>query len=307
MKPKISFCCISYNHEKFIQDTLDGFASQDLPYDYEIVICDDNSTDQTATIISNNRGKFKNFHFKKNDINLGPVKNFVQALEMCEGEYIALCEGDDFWTDPFKIQKQVDFLETHPEYVGVHHAVKVIRESTNQSEIWTEAKETISIFDLTLRNRIMTVSCMFRNRVEGFPTWISNLPVGDYPLNVFNAQFGLFKLLPGVMATYRVHDGGIYESKPEHRKLRMMIDTVNGMIGNFDEPINIKLAEQQVSYLNIYREKFGLEDFNYLPKAFGYLLDENKGLKHKTLVIGSIKGFLVLKWENLQRKLSLSK
>ena len=116
-KPLVSICCISYNHEKFISQCLDGFIIQKVDFPFEIVISDDCSTDNTKKIIDTYVSKypaiFKNVSPSKN---LGSIKNFYHVLEKASGKYIALCEGDDYWIDENKLQMQVDFLEKNPEY-----------------------------------------------------------------------------------------------------------------------------------------------------------------------------------------------
>lgn len=116
-KPLVSICCISYNHEKFISQCLDGFIIQKVDFPFEIVISDDCSTDNTKKIIDTYVSKypaiFKDVSPSKN---LGSIKNFYHVLEKASGKYIALCEGDDYWIDENKLQMQVNFLENNPEY-----------------------------------------------------------------------------------------------------------------------------------------------------------------------------------------------
>jgi len=302
----VSVELITYNHVNFIKQAFDGVLMQQTKFPFEIVVGEDFSTDGTREVVYEYQKRYPEIVRVVTDTkNVGAMANVRRTLTACRGKYIAALEGDDFWTDPLKLQKQVDFLETHPEYACVHHPVNVLRELTNEHEVWNvESKDTISILDLAEHNKIITVSCVFRNQFEKTPDWVFELPIGDYPLHLFNAQFGLVKLLPEVMATYRIHNGGIYESKSEQRKLRMLIDTLNGLIGRFGEDVNFKLSAQQLWYLDTYAQKYDLEDFEYLPKAFIYMLSENKMLKRQTLDRSSIKGFVDFKWKNLQRKIS---
>ena len=116
-KPLVSICCITYNQEKYIAQCLDGFIIQKVDFSFEIVISDDCSTDNTKKIIDTYVSKypaiFKDVSPSKN---LGSTKNFYHVLEKASGKYIAYCEGDDYWIDENKLQMQVDFLETNPEY-----------------------------------------------------------------------------------------------------------------------------------------------------------------------------------------------
>lgn len=121
--PLVSICCITYNHEKFIRDAIEGFLMQQTNFDFEIIVHDDASTDGTAEIIREYEKKYPELFVtifqNENQYSQGikPWPNFV--FPMARGKYIALCEGDDYWTEPLKLQKQVDFLERNSKYVGV--------------------------------------------------------------------------------------------------------------------------------------------------------------------------------------------
>lgn len=115
-KPLVSICCITYNHEPYIKDALDGFVMQKTNFPFEIVISDDCSKDRTREIIAEYKRKYPNLIRDISPVyNKGMFENFVYVQENANGEYIALCEGDDYWTDPYKLQKQVDYMEQHPE------------------------------------------------------------------------------------------------------------------------------------------------------------------------------------------------
>ena len=130
-EPVVSVCVITYNHEKYIRQCLDGILMQEVTFPYEILIHDDASPDNTAEIIREYEAKYpeiikpiyQTVNQYSQGIDVGKY-NFERAV----GKYIALCEGDDYWTDPKKLQMQVDFLEKHPEYVGTAHNVRTINE-----------------------------------------------------------------------------------------------------------------------------------------------------------------------------------
>src|SRR5690349_16516557 len=109
---KVSVCMVTYNHEKFIEKAIEGVLMQETDFDVELVIGEDFSTDQTRSIIEKYQQKYPGkIIIAPSEHNLGMMKNFVNTLNTCTGEYIALCEGDDFWTDPTKLQRQVEFME----------------------------------------------------------------------------------------------------------------------------------------------------------------------------------------------------
>lgn len=124
---KVSVVMITYNHEKFIKEALESVFSQKTNFQYEIIISNDCSTDNTDEVIKkiidkNENGNLINYTNHKN--NKGMIPNFLWSIQQAKGKYIALCEGDDYWTDPYKLQKQVDFLEANPDY-SIHSGLAI--------------------------------------------------------------------------------------------------------------------------------------------------------------------------------------
>src|SRR5664279_3975429 len=111
---KISILVITYNHEPYIRQALEGIRMQREIADYEIIFCDDRSTDGTVSIAREVLSSSSNVSFYVNEKNLGITSNYQQAFSKCLGEYIFILEGDDYWIDPYKIKKQVAFLDDHP-------------------------------------------------------------------------------------------------------------------------------------------------------------------------------------------------
>ncbi len=120
LKPIVSVAMITYGHENYIRQAIEGVLMQECNFEVELILCNDCSPDKTNDIIqdilkSNAKSdRIKYFNHKKN---IGMMPNFIFSLQKCSGKYIALCDGDDYWTDPFKLQKQVDFLENNPDFV----------------------------------------------------------------------------------------------------------------------------------------------------------------------------------------------
>ena len=124
---KVSIMMLAYNHEKYIREALDSVVMQQTNFKFEAIIGEDMSTDSTRAIIREYQEKYPDIIkpiFRKK--NLGASKNVVSTLKRCAGEYVAFLECDDFWIDPLKLQKQVDYLESHPECAGVMTGVKVV-------------------------------------------------------------------------------------------------------------------------------------------------------------------------------------
>ena len=130
--PLVSICMITYNHEKYIKDALEGFLSQKTDFSYEVIVHDDASTDHTADILREYEQKYPNIikpvyqtenQFSK--LRLQGKAVIMSCLPLIKGKYVATCEGDDYWIDCYKLQKQVDFLEKNPDYVACVHNTKI--------------------------------------------------------------------------------------------------------------------------------------------------------------------------------------
>lgn len=212
---------IAYNHEQFIVQALDGVLNQECDFDVEVILSNDCSTDGTHEKIT----EFLKNHHRKSWVkysnqgkNLGMMPNFIFALNECKGQYIALCEGDDYWTDTKKLQKQVDFLEANPDYSICFHKVKILKDGELLDEDVTERRfnkiknSPIGAIDLIQHgNFIHTPSVMFKNGNLDLPFEFAYSTVGDYFLHVINAQKGYIKRLDDIMAVYR-QGVGIFSS-----------------------------------------------------------------------------------------------
>lgn len=136
MEPLVSIVCITYNHEPYLRKALDSFLMQKTSFAYEIVLAEDCSTDGTRKICEEYAAKYPDIiHYVWSENNVGAVENEARAIRAAKGKYIALCEGDDYWTDSMKLQKQVDFMESHPEYSVTFHRYKIHHVDTDK---WQE-------------------------------------------------------------------------------------------------------------------------------------------------------------------------
>jgi glycosyltransferase involved in cell wall biosynthesis len=211
-KPKVSVVSPTYNQEKYIRETLDGFINQKTDFNFEIIVADDCSTDDTPQIIEEYAkaypGIVKPIIRKKN---IGVAANFSGALKATRGKYIALCEGDDYWTDPEKLQLQVDFLDNNSDYALCFHPVKVIFENDEQeSYIYPDPKRgsEFTIERLLKTNYIQTNSVIYRRQSHvTIPEGI--VPV-DWYLHLYHARFGKIGFIDRTMSVYRRHASGIW-------------------------------------------------------------------------------------------------
>jgi glycosyltransferase involved in cell wall biosynthesis len=216
---KISVCMVTYNHEKFITQAIESVMMQEANFDYELVIGEDCSTDKTRDICIEYKKKYPDrIRLLLHEKNLGMMQNFVQTFEACRGEYVALLDGDDYWTSPDKLQKQADFLDTHPDYAMCFTRALLFFEDNSHEPSYPplirNQKDTITIEDLLRANSIAACSVMFRNGLFGrFPDWFHSLKMGDWPLHIMNAQHGKVGYISEVMAHYRVHAKSFHSSE----------------------------------------------------------------------------------------------
>lgn len=223
---------MTYNHEQFIRAAMDSVVSQIADFNVQVVVGDDFSTDNTLDIVRqyNNTANIhiKILERKKGDAywqkrqQLGRLYNFTNIVSHCSGKYIALLDGDDYWTDPHKLQKQVDFLEANPEYVACYHPVKVVDE-TNR-EIRKSKSSFIHNHDLSqgemIMGRVMSIlSLCFRNVIQEFPDEYYKSPTGDNFISSLLGNYGKGKYLPDIKpSAYRVHSGGMWSLTDDAKK-----------------------------------------------------------------------------------------
>lgn len=218
-KVLVSILCITYNHKDYIKQCLDGFIMQKTNFNFVAYVGDDCSTDGTTEIIKEYEQKYphiiKGIYQTKNT---NIMRNFFDVANACKSKYVALCEGDDYWIDEYKLQKQVDFLESHPDYTICFHPVKVVYEGFDfkkPDELYPIIPEdcTLDTSLLLRRNFIQTNSVMYRwdfndkHIEEYFP---KDIMPGDWYLHLLHAQRGKIKMLPDTMSVYRRHLSGIF-------------------------------------------------------------------------------------------------
>ncbi len=212
--PKVSVVTVCYNQEQYIEEALKGFVEQKVDFDFEVIVSDDKSTDKTPEIVRRYAKEYP--HIIKPILrkkNVGAVKNFVEAMRATTGTYVALCEGDDFWSDPTKLQRQVDFLDKNPDYAVSFHPVRVFFEGNVQEEfVFPSGADRPSSFttkNLLQRNFIQTNSAVYR-RPKSYDDLPEDILPLDWYLHLYHAQFGKIGMIDRVMSAYRRHPGGLW-------------------------------------------------------------------------------------------------
>jgi glycosyltransferase involved in cell wall biosynthesis len=236
LDPVVSVCVQTYQHAEFIAECLDSILRQKTDFDFEILLGDDASTDGTRQICLEYAEKYPDkirlfLHHRDNNIRVEGIPtgrfNFLYNLFSAKGKYVAHCEGDDYWTDPLKLQKQVDFLEANSDCVLCHHWQKVaevdeqgiyrVKEApTNGHGYFPHAKTQVdAVFDNKLRVKVRTL--MFRNCIRTLPDWICEVSFGDVPLSMILGQYGQFGFINEPMAVYRLTGRGLSSVGKEHQ------------------------------------------------------------------------------------------
>lgn len=218
--PMVSVCMITYNQEKYIKQALESVLNQICDFEFEVLVSNDASTDDSNKIINTvilNHINSKKVKYINQKENLGINSNLKFVYEKCNGKYVAVCEGDDYWTDPFKLQKQVNFLENNLEFSICYHPVDVLFKDGEFIEDFGVKglinKSESNIFDLLiLGNYIHTPSVVFRNIFIHLPINFLKSPLGDFFLWVLLAKHGDIKRLEDNMAVYR-YGVGVLSSK----------------------------------------------------------------------------------------------
>jgi glycosyltransferase involved in cell wall biosynthesis len=168
--PLVSVCCITYNHEPYIRDAIEGFLMQETDFPFEVIIHDDASMDRTAEIVREYAEQYpqiiKPIFQTENQYSKGVGVSATYVWPRAQGEYIALCEGDDYWTSPGKLKKQVDFLENNKNFIACYHNCQTLdRTGKKSSYIYPECKDNIFTFDHYLKDILpgQTGTCVARN------------------------------------------------------------------------------------------------------------------------------------------------
>ena len=230
---KVSVCMITYGHEKYIREAIEGVLIQECDFEVELILANDCSPDQTDAAIQDilsNHPRASWIKYIKHEKNLGMIPNFIFAMQQCKGEFIALCEGDDYWIDPLKLQKQVDFLEANPDYVIHSGAASVIRDIGDRGEfIGLSNKENVFFLEnFYSQNNLVTCTILFRNCINEFPKEFFTIPFGDWFLYVTLLHKTGLKAYKSdqVYGVYRILDTGVMKSMSTLKKLNAYIDQI---------------------------------------------------------------------------------
>src|SRR6185312_4964075 len=208
----------TYNHEKYIYQAINGVLSQETNFKFRLLIGEDCSTDNTRDIIRQLALQYPHIIFPYyREHNLGASENSRLLIEECKSKYIALCDGDDYWTDSTKLQKQVDFLESNPDFAFCYHHVNIIQEVgfINQKLEMKFNQPDVSTIENILKLNIWPHinSILFRREnMPKYPNWLKDCPSGDWGIWVLITGNKKIKYIPETMSVYRQHSEGFWSS-----------------------------------------------------------------------------------------------
>lgn len=284
---------VTYNHEKYIAQAMEGILAQETDFTFELIVSNDASTDNTDFLIKTvirdhpKRKMIKYFNHKKN---LGMIDNFKFAYKECHGKYVAMCDGDDYWTEPFKLQQQIDFLEENPDYSGAFHETGVLNELLeNNNTVPKRVHGTANAEDVTAEDTISqwalfhTSSFVFRKDAFIVPDWFHKVDSPDMGMFSIVAASGPLRKIPGVMSVYRKHEGGITETA--------------ALKNNFYEN-RILLT----NYLNEFHQCRYAEKANSIIALHQQAIDDALALKKRNSPVNLVKARVKNRIRNLLKK-----
>ena len=247
--PVVSVICLTHNQEQFVRDCLEGFLMQQTSFPFEVMVYDDASTDNTPDIIKDYAAQYPNIFkptlYQSNNYSKGlGYVGFYDGIKKAKGKYVAYCEGDDYWTDPGKLQKQVDFLEAHPDYEVCanetlikndmyKHLDGVLFSAFNHNLFVSTTKRHYTFEDSLTGNIFHVSSLMYRNIPIRLPGWINRFSAFDMVLYMLLAKEGDMYVMPEVMSVYRSHADSLTNNQTEYASanafFRLSIDILRLM------------------------------------------------------------------------------
>lgn len=258
----------TYGHESYIKQAVESVLVQECDFKIELIIANDGSPDDTDSIVKeilNTHPKASCIKYTRHQENKGMMSNFIWSLEQCQGKYIALLDGDDYWNDPLKLQKQVDFLEKNEAYSICFHEVQILENGkietdkidyTKENLKKINKKEPLNICDLLKNNFIHTPSVVFRKSdlPKKLPFEMYQTNIGDYFLYVMltiNNQ--LIHKLDDAMAVYRKGVGafsGLTNFNMSYKVLKSSICVVSYLENDAHKAIQLNKIMNQIEYIN---------------------------------------------------------
>jgi glycosyltransferase involved in cell wall biosynthesis len=252
--PKVDVILLTYNHKEWITQAVESVLMQKTSFDYRVTIVEDYSSDGTREKVIDFQQRFpERIRLSLSNKNGEYRENRAAAFLASPAQYIALLDGDDYWTSPHKLQKQADFLDTHSGCTLCFHNVKVFDED-GAVEPWhlnpSDQEEITGLEDLLVDNYIASCSPMFRNGVlDTFPDWYYAARWADWPRYILYAQRGKIGYLDEVMGARRLHGGGMWASLNNTQKVEQTIEFYRHIAPHLDARHNV-IVQGRISELS---------------------------------------------------------
>jgi len=269
MEPTVSICMSTYRHERYIKQAIEGVMLQQTSFPIQLVIGEDSSDDQTRQVCELMADRYgQHIKLLPSDRNYGQNHNLSRIILACTGKYIAMCEGDDFWTDPTKLQQQVDFLENNPDCVMCFHPINTVDQDNRMREEKTPDGNIIRYRGLDLFHIFVpTLSVVFRNCLDRFPEEFYKIKSTDAFIVGMLSGYGDGARLGFIGGCYRMHDGGLFNQLSILDKYKQAIHTRKWMKRSsyFNKEqrreIGRELRRRELLYLKIFLKKKQLLNF----------------------------------------------
>ena len=269
-KIMVSICCLAYNHEKYIRDALESFLNQKTDFRYEVLIHDDASTDNTVKIIKEYEKKYPDIirpiYQKENQHSKGVKISATIQYPRARGKYIAMCEGDDFWLDSSKLQKQVDYLENNPNCSLIVHASKNVTVNKEDIGINKAFEQECDVSTEEIINGggalFATNSMIFKTEfTKTFPSFYLNAHIGDYPLTIYLSLCGKVHYIPDIMSAYRQGVPGSWSEKERNsmvqslKNTEKMIELYENLDKDTNEKYHLVIEENKKQFQTVLKKK----------------------------------------------------
>jgi glycosyltransferase involved in cell wall biosynthesis len=274
--PLVSIMSLAYNHEAYFEKAIESWLMQKVNFDFEIVIAEDHSTDRTREIVFSYAEKYPDIiRVITSESNVGMKKNAQRAMLACRGKYLALCEGDDYWIDPLKLQKQTDFMEANPDFSICFHDALLLWDDKSKPPAYfvpKDLKEVTSTEDVIENYYIPTASMLLRTDLNmDLPDWFKHVYNGDWGLQLILSTKGKIKYFDEIMSVYRKNAGGLSGGIGKNaefvngKKIELLTYFNDFTEGKYADRINKKIAalEQNTKSFNLRKKSkllFWLKD-----------------------------------------------
>jgi glycosyltransferase involved in cell wall biosynthesis len=278
LNPLLSILCITYNHDKYIGEAIDSWLEQKIDFQIEIIIGDDCSTDKTVYEVKKHLKIHNNIKLIERAKNIGFINNFIETYKQCNGKYIAICEGDDYWIDKNKLQMQVDFLENNNNYVLTHTNVFTLNNKNNLCQLKPDSYNYEN--NIYNKNEISTLTAVFRNFNIDFSEKWSQFMMADWPLWISLSEKGRFKYFGEKTGVYRISPTGIWQNgwkdKVGSERLLNEVEVLNCFLkkgANNREVIQNAIINRLIKVANFsnksksYKLNFNKLNFKYALKS----------------------------------------